>query len=218
MANSTAFLVNERPQHRFSKLREIPETQLTMLASKSVWGRLHEYVQSFEAVTLAGRFGADPGDFEWEWVAEPVGLRWWRRAVDGTEYLFGAAAAVIVPDGVELYGMVTVDETSVFWPDVVSSAILSELNDRARRIALDEHLDDDHITLARLRRDHYRNRGLLTVDVPGEPAVRCGTIREVERFQSALQGLLGRCASSVLPSEARRRQTGQFTGTLFSNS
>ena len=218
MANSTSFLVNEQPRHRFSKLREIPETQLTMLVPKPVWGRLHEYIQSYEAVTLAGRFGADPGDFEWEWVPEPVGLRWWRRAVDGSEHLFGVTAAVLASDGVELYGMVTVDEASVFWADVVSSAILSELNDRARLIAHDQHLGDDVPVLAQLRRDHYRKRGLLTFDEPGQPAIRCGTIREVERFQAALNGLLTRCQGSVLPSEARRRQTGQFTGTLFSNS
>ena len=59
MANSTSFLVNEQPRHRFSKLREIPETQLTMLVPKPLWGRLREYIQSYEAVTLAGRFGID---------------------------------------------------------------------------------------------------------------------------------------------------------------
>ncbi len=218
MAHTTALLVNDQPRHRFSRLHDIPETQLTMLTSRRVWSRMREYVQAFEAVALAGRFGADPGDFEWEWVAEPQGLRWWRRAIDGTEYLFGVAAAVPVGDDVELYGMVSVDESSVYWADVVSSAILSELNDRARLIAHDQHLHDDRPALAQLRRDHYRHRSLLTYDEPGEPAIRRGTVREVERLQSALQGLLNRCATSVLPSEAIRRQTGQFTGTSFSHS
>ncbi|MBL8093406.1 MAG: hypothetical protein JNL73_04500 [Anaerolineales bacterium] len=218
MAQPKSFIVSDNARHRFSRLRDIPETQLTLLVPHRVWGRLQEYVQSYEAVALAGRFGADPGDFEWEWVAEPEGLRWWRRATDGTEYLFGLAAAVHTAAGVELYGMVSVDEASVFWADVVSSAILPELNDRARLIAHDRHLDDDSQALAQLRREHYRARGLLTHDVPGELAIRCGTIREVERLQIALQGLLDRCAGATLPSEARRRQTGQFTGTLFSQS
>jgi len=218
MSTSKSFLVNEYPRHRFSRLREIPETQLTLLVPTQTWGRLREYIASFEAVSLAGRFGADPGDFEWEWVDEPQGLRWWRRAVDGSEQLFGMAAAVPVAHGVELYGMVSVSEDSVFWADVVSSAILTELNDRARLLARDRHLADDAPTLAQLRRDHYRMRGLLTHDLPGEPAVRCGTIREVERFQNALRGLCERCAASVLPSEAHRRLPGQITGPFFSVS
>jgi len=218
MSTSRSFLVNEHPKHRFSRLREIPETQLTMLVPTSTWGRMPEYIQSFESVSLAGRFGADPGDFEWEWVDEPQGLRWWRRAVDGSEQLFAMAAVVPVSSGVELYGMVSVSEDSVFWADVVSSAILTELNDRARQLARDRHLADDTPTLAQLRRDHYRLRGLLTLDVAGEPAIRCGTIREVERFQNALRGLFERCTKAVLPSEARRRLPGQVTGALFSAS
>ena len=218
MAHTISPLVNDRPQHRFSRLRDIPETQLTMLISQRVWSRMREYIPAFEAVTLAGRFGADPGDFEWEWVADPQGLRWWRRAVDGSEYLFGMVAAVPAGDDVELYGMVSVDEDSVFWPDVVSSAILPELNDRAHLIARDDHSANESQILAQLRRDHYRHRGLLTYDVPGEPAIRRGTVREVERLQTALHGLLSRCASAVLPSEVNRKTTGQFMGTSFSHS
>ncbi len=218
MAQTTSLLVNDRPQHRFTRLRDIPETQLTLLVNRRTWSRMREYIQAFEAVTLAGRFGADPGDFEWEWVSEPQGLRWWRRAVDGTEYLFGMVAAVPVGDDVELYGMVSVDEDSVFWPDVVSSAILSELNDRAHLIARDDHAASEAAVLAQLRRDHYRHRGLLTRDVPNEPAIRRGTVREVERLQTALHGLLSRCSTAVLPSEVSRKTTGQFMGTSFSHS
>ena len=127
-------------------------------------------------------------------------------------------AAVPVGDDVELYGMVSVDEDSVFWPDVVSSAILSELNDRAHLIARDDHAASEAAVLAQLRRDHYRHRGLLTRDVPNEPAIRRGTVREVERLQTALHGLLSRCSTAVLPSEVSRKTTGQFMGTSFSHS
>jgi hypothetical protein len=83
------------------------------------WVRLAEYIPAYEAVNLAGRFGADPGDYEWEWLSDPEGIRWWRRDATGRESLFGMAVAVHRNDLVELYGLVEVDETSSFWADVI---------------------------------------------------------------------------------------------------
>ena len=39
--------------------------------------------------------------------------------------------------------------------------------------------------------------------IGGEPALRRGTIREVERFRDAINGLLERASKVKLPSEAR---------------
>lgn len=109
MKYNTGFLVNDHPSHRFSKLHENPEAQLVMLVPAQTWDRVRAHILRYEAVSLAGRFGANPGEYEWEWVNEPEGIRWWRRAADGNEYLFGVVAAIRRLQGIELYGMVTVD-------------------------------------------------------------------------------------------------------------
>ena len=46
---------------------------------------------------------------------------------------------------------------------------------------------------------------MLTVDEPGQPAMRKGTIREVERFRDALKGVIERAAKASLPSELKPR-------------
>lgn len=213
MAQQTKpFLVNDHPAHRYSRLTDIPETQLLMLVPVATWARLPEYISSFEAVTLAGRFGADPGDYEWEWVEDPPGLRWWRRSGEGSEALFGMAVGIRiqarttglfgggapVPDQIELYAMVSVGEDSPFWSEAISEAVVDELHYNARSLANERHLEFEQ-ALARLRREHYQARGMLTD--PGPPAVRKGTVREVERFQAALRGLFARATAATLPSE-----------------
>jgi hypothetical protein len=213
MAHHTKpFLVNDHPGHRYSRLNEIPETQLLMLVPVATWARLPEYINSFEAFTLAGRFGADPGDFEWEWVDDPPGLRWWRRTGEGIETMFGMAVGIHVqprttglfgggapqPAQVELYAMVSVSEDSPFWSEAVAEAVVDELQFTARSLANERHLDFDQ-TLNMLCREHYQMRGMITD--PGPPAVRKGTVREVERFQAALRGMFARAAAATLPSE-----------------
>ena len=196
MKSSTGFLVNEHPAHRFSKLAENPEAQLVMLVPAIAWDRVRIHIQRYDAVALAGRFGADPGQYEWEWVDEPEGARWWRRAGDGSEHLFGVLAALRRPQGVELYGMVSVDETSPFWADVVAGVMIAELNDRARRMTEERYVDANQ-ALRLLRREHYKRRDLLLVDQPDSIMVRRGTIREVERFQGAIKKLFDRSGATT---------------------
>ncbi len=196
MKSSTGFLVNEHPAHRFSKLAENPEAQLVMLIPGITWDRVRAHIQRYEAISLAGRFGADPGHFEWEWVDEPEGARWWRRSLDGTEHLFGVLAAIQRPQGVELYGMVSVDEASPFWADVVAGVMIAELNDRAKRLTEERYVDANQ-ALRQLRREHYRYRDLLMVDQSDSLLVRRGTIREVERFQAAIKKLFDKSLATT---------------------
>ena len=57
--------------------------------------------------------------------------------------------------------------------------------------------------LCALYRDYFRKKHMLTHDVPGQPALRRGSIREVERFRDAVRGLIDRAEKIKLPSEAR---------------
>ena len=196
MKYNTGFLVNDHPAHRFSKLHENPEAQLVMLVPGQTWERVRLHIQRYESIALAGRFGAMPGEYEWEWVNEPEGIRWWRRAGDGNEYLFGVVAAIRRLQGVELYGMVTVDENSPFWADVVAGVLIAELNDRARQMTEERYMTANQ-ALRQLRREHYRSRDLLTIDRQDKTMVRRGTIREVERFQTALKKLFDRVNSTT---------------------
>ena len=196
MKHNTGFLVNDHPAHRFSKLHENPEAQLVMLVPGQTWERVRLHIRRYESIALAGRFGAMPGEYEWEWVNEPEGIRWWRRAGDGNEYLFGVVAAIRRLQGVELYGMVTVDENSPFWADVVAGVLIAELNDRARQMTEERYMTANQ-ALRQLRREHYRSRDLLTIDRQDKTMVRRGTIREVERFQAALKKLFDRVNSTT---------------------
>ncbi len=196
------FLVNENPNHRFPELTKMPETQLVMLVPKRAWARLGEYIQVFEAVHLAGRFGADPGDYEWEWIPSPEGVRWWRRALTGFESLFGLAVAVPRGEVMELYGLVEVDETSPFWPEVIPEEASNAMPAQAKLIARQQARPENEI-LAELYREYFKNKGMLTQARPSQPALRRGTIREVERFRDAVKALLERAGRAVLPSEMR---------------
>ena len=91
---SQPFLVNDYANHKFGAMGDMPETQLVMLVPRKDWLRLPEYIDNYEAVGLAGRFGAEVGDYEWEWVPDPEAIRWWRRASTGEVSLFGLALSV----------------------------------------------------------------------------------------------------------------------------
>ena len=192
------FLVNEQPAHTFASLKLIPETQLVMLVAPEAWRRLSEYIPATEAVQLAGRFGASPGDYEWEWIKDPESIRWWRRAVNGFEHLWGMAVGVQVKEGVELYGLVEIDEKSPFWTEVIPEEAALELPVQAKWMARDGKRPEEAI-LTELYRNYMKERGLLTQLQVGQPACRRGTIREVELFRDAIQGLLKRAVNPLWP-------------------
>jgi hypothetical protein len=196
------FLVNEQASYKFAGLAKMPETQLVMLVPARTWQRLAEYIADYESIGLAGRFGAEPGDYEWEWVADPEAIRWWRRASSGQESLFGMALAVHRGDVVELYGLVEVDENSPHWVDVIPEEAANSMPGRAKLAARAQGGDEQQI-LAGLYRDYFRGRGMLTLDVKGQLALRKGTIREVERFRDAINSLIERASKVTLTSEAQ---------------
>ena len=197
------FLVNDQPAHTFASLKLIPETQLVMLVPREAWRRLAQYVPGVEAVQLAGRFGASPGDYEWEWISNPESIRWWRRAPNGFEHLWGMAVGVPVKDGVELYGLVEIDEKSPFWTEVIPEEAGLELPVQAKLMARDGKRPEESI-LAELYRNYFQVHGLLTQLQPGRPACRRGTIREVELFRDAFKGLLKRAAEPLQPGVDQR--------------
>ncbi len=198
------FLVNEHATYRFADLSKLPDTQLVMLVPKKVFTRLPEFINAYEAVSLAGRFGADPGDYEWEWISNPPSLRWWRRSATGFESLFGWVAAVPRGEFVELYGMVEVDENSSFWPDVIPEEAALELPQRAKIMARQNTTRSEDAFLKDLYREWFKNAGMLTIFQAGQPAVRKGTVREVERFRDAVKALLERATKTALPSEVNK--------------
>ena len=197
------FLVNEQASYKFPDLAKMPETQMVMLVPARTWQRLPEYIANYESTGLAGRFGAEPGDYEWEWVADPEGARWWRRASTGKESLFGLALAVHRGDVVELYGLVEVDEASPHWNEVIPEEAANAMPGRAKLGARTQGGGTEQQILAGLYREYFRSKDMLTLDKPGQPALRRGTIREVERFRDAVKGLIERAGKVKLPSEAR---------------
>jgi hypothetical protein len=197
------FLVNDQPAHTFASLKLMPETQLVMLVSRDAWRRLAQYIPAVEAVQLAGRFGASPGDYEWEWISNPESIRWWRRAMNGFEHLWGMAVGVEVKDGLELYGLVEIDEKSPFWTEVIPEEAALELPVQAKLMARDSKRPEEAI-LTELYRNYMKERGLLTQLQPGRAACRRGTIREVELFRDAIKGLLRRAIDPLRPDVDQR--------------
>lgn len=204
MNKTKPFLVNAAPEHRFAELANLPETQLVMLVPARLWARLPEHISAYEAVRLAGRFGANPGEYEWEWLADAGAVRWWRRNAEGRESLFGMVVGVPSGERVELYGMVDVDERSPFWPDVIPEEAAYAMPQQAKLLAREKQRPEAEV-LAGLYRDYFRAKGMLTTDRPGMTCTRRGTIREVERFQAALLALLERAGRTAAPSPADRR-------------
>lgn len=192
------FIVNDQPTHVYTSLKLMPETQLLMLLPPAAWMRLAQYIPAVEAAELAGRFGASPGEYEWEWIAKPQSLRWWRRGVNGFEHLWGMAAGVPVKEGVELYGLVEIDETSPFWSEAIPDEVGLAMPMQARLIAREGHRSEEDL-LAELYRNYFAKCGQLTQMQPGGPACRKGTVQEVEIFRDAIKGLLKRAAVPLRP-------------------
>ena len=200
--NSQPFLVNDHGNYKFAAMGDMPETQLVMLVPRKDWQRLPQYIDNYEAVGLAGRFGAHVGDYEWEWVPDPEAIRWWRRASTGEVSLFGMALSVTRRDQVELYGLVEVDENSPHWAEVIPEEAANAMPNQARSNARTSRTGE-LVVLRNLYLDYFRGKKMLTLDQPGQPALRRGTIREVERFRDAVRGLIERARKVILPSESR---------------
>ena len=196
------FLVNDHANYKFADLPKMAETQLVMLVPRKTWERLGEYVANYEAIQLAGRFGASPGTYEWEWISDPEAIRWWRRASDGSESLFGMAVAVHRKDMVELYGLVEVDENSPHWPEVIPEEAANSMPGQARLVARKNGAPEEQVLLD-LYRDYFRSKAMLTLDESGQLALRRGTVREVERFRDVLRALIERSNHAKLPSDLR---------------
>ena len=192
------FLVNDQPAHTFALLKQIPETQLVMLVAPEAWRRLSQYIPTAEAVQLAGRFGATPGDYEWEWISDPESIRWWRRAMNGFEHLWGMAVGVQMKEGVELYGMVEIDENSPFWTEVIPEEAGLQMPVQAKLMARESNRSEEAI-LTELYRNYMKERGLLTQLQAGRAACRRGTVREVELFRDAIKALLKRATEPLRP-------------------
>ena len=212
MAPSGRAVINLAPQHKFKGLKDWPEAQLMLLMPRVLWNRTRVYVPHFEAVHLAGRFGADQGDFEWEVIAEPQGFKWWRRTVGGDA---AYAAFIVAPDinidPVEVFGMVDIASDGPWWFDAIDDMVRIEMRGEvhARQNAMSEHQGKVFISL----RDDYGPRKLVTAprDENGV-AWRVGAPEEVEKLKESFVGLVNRARTATLPDETARK-TGQLRPT-----
>jgi hypothetical protein len=220
MAPSGRAVINLAPQHKFKGLKDWPEAQLMLLMPRVLWNRTRIYVPYFEAVHLAGRFGADQGDFEWEVIAEPQGFKWWRRTVGGdSAYAAFIVAPDVTIDPVEVFGMVDIASDSPWWFDAIDDMVRIEMRGdvHARQNGLSEHQGKVFISL----RDDYGPRKLVTApkDENGI-AWRVGAPEEVEKLKESFVGLVNRARTATLPEEALRK-TGELkagTGQLPAKS
>ncbi|MBI3362287.1 MAG: hypothetical protein HY023_14390 [Chloroflexi bacterium] len=193
-------VVNLTPQHQFSALHDWPETQLLLLVPRKIWARAQSYVPQFEDVKLAGRFGADPGDFEWEILPQPQGFKWWRRTTRGDASYFGV---LITPnaeaDMLEAYGMLDIGSDSAWWFDAIED--IGALYGRSDLIAKDEGVAVEDARLF-VSLEEYRQRDMLTADLTDtEPAWRIGNKAEVLKLKEAMIGLFERARTATLAQE-----------------
>jgi hypothetical protein len=100
--------------------------------------------------------------------------------------------------------MVEVDEHSPFWPDVIPEEAALELPQRAKIMARQNTTRREEDYLNDLYREWFKEAGMLTMMQKGQPAVRKGTVREVERFRDAVKALLDRSTKAALPSEVKK--------------
>jgi hypothetical protein len=193
------FVLNLAPQHAFAALAQWPEAQLLLLVPQAIWQRARQYVPRFEAAALAGRFGANPGEYEWEVLEQPQGFKWLRRTPKGdAAYCSFAVTAAPAADPVEVYGLIDVGSDSPWWFDAIED--MSPLLHQSDSVARSHGLDVESVRLE-MSLDEYRRRELLTAEPgPGEPAWRIGDQAEVKRFRDALIGLLERARKANLGS------------------
>lgn len=194
-------VLNLAPQHTFKGIADIPEAQLLLLVPRNIWERARAYVPHFEAVNLAGRFGADPGDFEWEVLDQPQGFKWWRRTAIGDA---AYCAAIIAPntetDPIEVFGVVDIASNSPWWYDAIEHE--SELQGLSETMVRQGKTDLDTARLQISIEAEYRPRQLV-ISEGDENGVawRLGAAAEVKQLKDALIGLFSRARAATLPSE-----------------
>ena len=192
------FVLNLVPQHQFSALQQWPEAQLLLLVPQQIWTRARLYVPEFEEVTSAGRFGASPGQFEWELLEQPQGFKWWRRTVRGDATYCGVVVtADPAADPLEVYGMIDIGSDGAWWYDAVE--LSDPLEYQSEIIARRKHIPVETARLE-LSLEEYRRRDLLTSE-PGadEAAWRIGDEAEVVRLKDALIKLFEQARTATMP-------------------
>jgi hypothetical protein len=189
------------PNYKFQNVAQLPEAQLLMVMPRALWQRTVAYVPHFEAVHLAGRFGADPGDYEWEVLDQPHGLKWWRRTKMGDA---AYCAAILVPDptpdSVELFGIIDIASDTPWWFDAIENEGIvqgrGEIIMRTQKVTLDEGR-----VIASIE-EEYKKRKLITA-LRDENGVswRCGELEEVQALKETFIGLVTRAREATLPDE-----------------
>lgn len=214
-------VINLAPQHKFKGLAKWPEAQLLLLMPRVLWNRTRTYVPHFEAIHLAGRFGADPGDFEWEVLTEPQGFKWWRRTVGGDPaYCAFIVAPDVTTDPVEVFGMVDIASDTPWWFDAINDMTRIEMrgDTYARQNHIGEHEAKVYISL----RDEYGPRKLVTTAKDeNNIAWRVGAAEEVEKLKESFVNLVNRARTATLPEETVKAKTGELkptTGSLKSST
>lgn len=210
MAPVQRAVINLAPQHKFRGLSKWPEAQLLLLMPRILWNRTRVYVPYFEAVHLSGRFGAEPGDYEWEVLDEPQGLKWWRRTVGGdAAYCAFIVAPDVTIDPIEIFGMIDIASDAPWWFDAVEDEVRTETRGEiyARQNRLSEHAGKVFVSM----RDDYRPRNLVTAERDENGiAWRVGSEEEVEKLKEAFVGLVNRARVATLPEEALRGKTNEL--------
>ncbi|MBI5714270.1 MAG: hypothetical protein HZC38_12740 [Chloroflexi bacterium] len=191
------------PNHIYKTASQMPESQLQMIVPRVLWRRTRAYIPHFEAVHLAGRFGADPGDYEWELLDQPHGLKWWRRTNMGDA---AYCAAILVPDPnldpVEAFGIIDIASDTPWWFDAVINEGL--IQGRGEAFARERKISIDAGRVLASIEEEYQPRELLTA-TPDQDGVawRCGDLAEVTLLKEAIVGLINRANKATLPAETR---------------
>ncbi|MEK7326188.1 MAG: hypothetical protein AAB217_13110 [Chloroflexota bacterium] len=207
-------VINLSPKHKFRWHSKFPEAQLLLVVPRAIWNRARAYVPHYEAVHLAGRFGADPGDYEWEVFDNPQGLKWWRRTVGGDP---AYCAAVLAPnteqDIVELFGLLDIASDSPWWFDSIFD--MAKIHKRAETISRQKNVAIEKAEIWVSIEDEYKPRNMLTTarDENGI-AWRVGDLDEVTLLQNALVGLFDRARTAILPGEVSTGPIKKSTGSL----
>ena len=210
MASINRAVINLAPQHKFRHLHKWPEAQLLLLMPRVLWNRTRIYVPHFEAVHLAGRFGADPGDYEWEVLSDPQGFKWWRRTIGGdAAYCAFVVAPDVSVDPVEVFGFVDIASDGPWWFDAIQDMVPIETrgNVYARQHHISEHQGKVIVSI----RDEYEPQKIVTTSKDENGiAWRVGTQEEVERLRDAFVGLVNRARTAALPDEVKAGKTGEL--------
>ena len=210
MAPVQRAVINLAPQHKFKGLSKWPEAQLLLLMPRVLWNRTRLYVPYFEAMHLAGRFGADPGDYEWEVLSDPQGFKWWRRTVGGDPaYCAAILAPDVSTDPIEVFGMIDIASDTPWWFDAIDDMVRIEM--RGDTLAHQRHISELQAQVIVSIRDEYGPRRLITAERDENGiAWRVGSPEEVEKLKDAFVGLVNRARTAILPEEALRK-TGELS-------